>query len=67
MAYRLLAGTCLDGPCPNFYVDDETGDVLVQGYLTTDRPPAPAEVPDTEGLLRIDAVSWLKLLAQLVK
>ena len=56
MSYRLLAGSCDDGPCGTFYVDDETGDVLVQGYHTTDRPAA--AVPAGEGVLRIPADQW---------
>lgn len=65
MTYRLLAWTCNDGPCPTLYIDDATGDVLVQGYLTTDK--APAEVPAGEGLLKIDAAAWQKLVAQIAR
>ncbi len=33
MTYRLLADSgCHDGTCPTFYVDTETGTVLVRGY-----------------------------------
>lgn len=63
MAYRLLAGTCSDGPCPTLYIDDSTGDVLVQGYETTAAPPK--AVPTGEGVLHIPAADWQKLLAQL--
>ena len=63
MAYRVLAGTCSDGPCPTFYVDDVTGDVLVQGYLTSERPPS--AIPTGESVLQIPAADWRKLLSQL--
>ncbi len=61
--YRLLAGTCNDGPCPNLWIDDTTGDVLVQGYVTSDRPPT--DVPTGESVVRIDAAAWQKLLRKL--
>ena len=61
--YRLLAGSCDNGPCPTLYVDDLTGDVLVQGYVTTDTPPD--SVPAGEDVLLIPAAAWQKLLAQL--
>lgn len=61
MAYRLLAGTCSNGPCPTFYVDDETGDVKVQGYLTDSH----VAIPDGEGILHIPAKDWRKLQSQL--
>lgn len=63
MAYRLLAGSCDDGPCPTFYVDDKTGDVLVQGYLTGHTPPT--GLPDGEGVVRIDKAAWATLLRRL--
>lgn len=63
MTYRLLAESCDNGPCPTFYVDDSTGDVLVQGYTTTDLPPG--DMPDGEGVVRIDATAWAKLLSRL--
>lgn len=63
MTYRLLAGSCDDGPCPTFYVDDETGDVLVQGYLTDATPPT--GLPNGEGVVRIDKAAWAKLLSRL--
>ena len=57
---RLLAGSCDGGPCPTFWLE-ENGDVDVQGYVTTfDRP-----VPDGEGIVRIDAAAWGRLLADL--
>ena len=61
--YRLLSGSCNTGPCGTFYVDDETGDVLVQGYLTTRRPPK--DIPDGEDVLHIPADQWAKLIANL--
>lgn len=63
MTYRLLAGSCDDGPCPTFYVDDQTGDVLVQGYLTDAAPPA--GLPSGEGVVRIDNAAWTTLLSRL--
>lgn len=61
--YRLLAGSCDNGPCPNFWVDDSTGDVLVQGYVTSAAPPD--AVPDGEAVLHIPAEAWQKLLSRL--
>ncbi len=63
MTYRLLASSCEDGPCGTFYVDDETGDMLVQGYDTTDRPPV--AVPMGEGVVRIPADQWATLVSRL--
>ena len=61
--YRLLADSgCSGGPCPNFYRDDETGDVIVQGYTTPERPGAAD--PD-EGFLHIPAAAWATLLTRL--
>jgi len=60
--YRLLAGSCSGGPCPTLYVDDETGDVIVQGYVT-DQTPGEAD-PD-EGFLHIPAAAWKTLLDRL--
>lgn len=61
MAYRLLAGSCDDGPCPTFYVDDVTGDVLVQGYKTA----APMPLPNEEDAVLIPAEAWRRLLSRL--
>ena len=60
--YRLLAGSCEDGPCPTFYVDDLSGDVLVQGYATTEQPPG--GLPVGEDVVRIPAEAWAKLLSR---
>lgn len=61
MAYRLLAGSCDNGPCPTFYVDDATEDVKVQGYLTD----APAPLPTGEAVVHIPADAWQRLLSGL--
>lgn len=61
--YRLLAGTCNDGPCPTLWIDDQTGDVLVQGYVTSHCPPV--TVPLEEDVVRIPAAAWQKLLRNL--
>lgn len=60
MALRLIATTCTDGDCPKLYVDDSTGDVVLQGYLTSGAP-----TPDGEALMRIPAGDWRTLLGQL--
>jgi hypothetical protein len=60
--YRVLSNSCSGGPCPTLYVDDETGDVIVQGYTTGERPGAAD--PD-EGFLRIPAAAWATLLTRL--
>jgi len=62
MTYALLAGSCNDGPCPTFYVDDLTGDVLVQGYKTTERAGV---LPEGEDVVHIPADAWQKLLRNL--
>lgn len=62
--YRVLSNTCSGGPCPTLYVDDATGDVIVQGYTTTEQPGTAD--PD-EGFLRIPATAWATLLARLPK
>jgi hypothetical protein len=57
---RLLAGSCDEGPCPTLWLEP-SGDVKVQGYVTTfDRP-----VPAGEDVVHIDAAAWGRLLADL--
>ncbi len=58
MALRLLATTCQDGDCPKLYLDEETGDIVLQGYVTD--VPAPAG----EGGVRMSRAEWDTLLAQ---
>src|SRR5687768_3351312 len=50
MTYRRVAGSCSNGPCPTIYVDDETGDALVQGFRTTDQPTG---LPTGEDVVKI--------------
>ncbi len=57
MAYRLVAGTCVDGDCPSIRIDDETGDVIVRGPDDTD--------PTRERDIRFTADTWASLLSQL--
>ncbi len=58
MNYRLLAhGDCWDGNCPTFFVDDNTGNVIVRGYDTAD--------PTRELDVQIPAATWAHLVAQL--
>jgi hypothetical protein len=59
--YQLLAGSCGGGPCPTLYLDDVTGAVAVQGYETD----APFPLPQGEGLVRIPADAWARLLSGL--
>lgn len=61
MAWRLLAGTCSNGPCPTFWQDDETGRIKVQGDLTTPVTPMPAH----EGIVEFSPEDWRALLEQL--
>jgi hypothetical protein len=54
MAKRLLADSgCIDGNCPTFFVDDETGEVTVRGY----GPDGVTELDVT-----IPAAQWSKLM-----
>jgi hypothetical protein len=57
MAYRLVAGTCVDGDCPSIRIDDETGDFIVRGPDDTD--------PTRERDIRFTADTWASLLSQL--
>ena len=61
--YRVLASSCDEGPCPTFHIDDATGDVLVEGYVTSDQPVV--DVPSGETVVRIDAAAWHTLTSQL--
>lgn len=61
MAWRKLAGTCSNGPCPTFWTDDETGTVKVQGDKTTPVEPMPAH----EGIVEFTSENWRALLEQL--
>lgn len=60
MAMRKVAGVCDDGDCPTIYVDEETGDVVVQGALSS-----AVATPPGEGLVRMSAADWKRLLSQL--
>lgn len=62
MALTKIATSCDDGDCPTVYVDDLSGDVLVQGYVSTDQPK---DLPVGEDLVRIPAADWKRLLSQL--
>jgi hypothetical protein len=57
VAYRLVAGTCIDGDCPSIHIDDATGDVIVRG-------PDDAN-PAQERDIRFTADTWAELLSQL--
>lgn len=60
--YVLLAGSCDVGPCPTLYVHD-SGDVLVQGYVTDAAlPSAPSS---GTGVLSVPAAAWRTLLSRL--
>lgn len=61
MAYRLLAGSCSNGPCPTFHIETMTGDVKVQGYVTD----SPVVLPTGEDVVHIPADAWRRLLADL--
>ncbi len=55
MTYRLLADSgCTDGTCPTFFIDDDSGDVLVRGYDPAD--------PNVEIDVRIPAARWAVLM-----
>jgi hypothetical protein len=61
MAWRKLAGNCSNGPCPTFWLDDETGRVKVQGDKTDPVEPMPAH----EGIVEFSPEDWQALLEQL--
>jgi hypothetical protein len=57
VAYRLVAGTCVDGDCPSIHIDVETGDVIVRGPDDSDST--------RERDIRFTADTWTRLLSQL--
>lgn len=59
--YRLLSNSCSGGPCPTLRIDDETGDVEVQGYRTIPSEPIPSE----EDVVRIPGDAFARLLMNL--
>lgn len=61
MTYTQLAGSCSNGPCPTFHINDVTNDVLVQGY----RIDSPIPVPPGEDVVHIPADAWMRLLRDL--
>lgn len=61
MAWKKIAISCEQGPCPTFYVDEVTGDVRVQGNRTTPHE----EIPSHEEMVEIPAADWRNLIAQI--
>lgn len=61
MAWRMLAGSCSNGPCPTFWIDPESGRVRVQGDKTDPIEP----MPDHEGIVEFSPEDWRALLKQL--
>ena len=57
-------GGCDNGLCGTFYLDEVTGNVVVQGYLTEEKP---AKLPPGEGFLMIPAAQWHILASRLSK
>ncbi|MFI5616736.1 hypothetical protein [Streptomyces sp. NPDC051567] len=55
MAVTRLVGECEKGTCATLYRVDDTGDLLVQGYDTTDAETAGLDVPAGETVVRIPA------------
>ena len=62
MRFRIIADSCPDGPCPRLVLDEVSGDVFVQGYLTDEQL---VSLPTGEGFPRIPAGAWRDMLAQL--
>lgn len=56
-----LGESCHEGPCPTFYRDDTTGQVIVQGYVTS----LPGPVPHGEDVVAVPGDKWARLLADL--
>ncbi|MFD3550079.1 hypothetical protein ACFWUW_31615 [Streptomyces sp. NPDC058655] len=55
MAVTRLVGECEKGTCATLYRVHGTGDLLVQGYDTTDAETAGLDVPAGETVVRIPA------------
>lgn len=62
MAIERLAGSCDSGPCPTLYIDTNTADVTVQGYVTT---LPQGRIPTGEDVVQIPAEAWTLLLSRL--
>ncbi|WP_030662429.1 hypothetical protein [Streptomyces rimosus] len=55
MPARRLVGECEGGTCATLYAVDGTGDLLVQGYNTSETETAGIDVPAGESVVRIPA------------
>ncbi|KAA6214109.1 MULTISPECIES: hypothetical protein [Streptomyces] len=55
MPARRLVGECEGGTCATLYAVDGTGDLLVQGYNTSEAETAGIDVPAGESVVRIPA------------
>lgn len=62
MSWETLSNTCHNGPCPTAHRENTTGDVKVQGYVTT---ADELNVPAGEDIVFIPADAWARLLADL--
>lgn len=62
LSWTRLGESCGNGPCPTLYRDPDTGDVKVQGYVTSLKG---MRIPDGEDVVSIPADAWARLLADL--
>ncbi len=58
----ILGESCHNGPCPTLHRDTVTGEVKVQGYVTTQDG---LDIPVGEDVVAIPADAWARLLADL--
>lgn len=57
-----IGESCHNGPCPTLHRDTVTGEVKVQGYVTTQDG---LKIPAGEDVVAIPADAWARLLADL--
>lgn len=68
MAYRRMAGSCSNGPCPTLYRDSTTRRWLVQGWMLDTAPPREiGTVPFGEAVVMIEPDEARRLITDYVR